>query len=68
MTLTTLRTASQAAERLQITRRGVLGAVERDRLKPAGKLPGRTGAYLFTDDELDRYAADRRQAGGEAAA
>lgn len=62
MTLTTLRTASEAAARLKITRAGVLRAVERDRLKPAGKLPGRTGAYLFDERELDRYAAARRQA------
>jgi hypothetical protein len=61
MTLTTLRTASQSAAHLKITRAGVLRAVERGKLKPVGKLPGRTGAYLFDERELDRYAAVRRQ-------
>lgn len=66
MPLGRMRTSSQAAEQLGTTQRYVITLVERGKLKPADKLPGRTGAYLFDADEIDAYAARRRQACGKA--
>ena len=51
-------TTLQAAERLKVTRRAVLAAIERGALQ-AEKLPGRTGGYYIDVDELERYAKTR---------
>lgn len=66
MPLGRYRTTSQAAERLGTTPRYVAQLVERRRLTPATKLPGRTGAYLFEDEEIERYAEARKARAGTA--
>jgi hypothetical protein len=59
MPLSHLRTTTEAARRLEVTSRWISTLVKREDLEPAIKLPGKTGAYLFTTDELERYAAER---------
>jgi len=44
-----------------IPKRTVIAAIERGDLK-AHKLPGRTGAYIIDQQELDRWLADRERA------
>lgn len=49
-------TVTEAAKRLGITRRAVLGRIERGTL-PAEKIgDGRTSAYLIREDDLDIQA------------
>ncbi|NHP16002.1 helix-turn-helix domain-containing protein [Rhodococcus sp. IC4_135] len=55
------KTAAQAAERLRITPRAVLQAIARGAMK-AEKLPGRTGAYLIPNEEIEKYATTRHGA------
>lgn len=43
---------AEAASQLGISRRQVLRLAERGDLTPALKLPGRTGAYLFTPEAV----------------
>ena len=52
MPLSHLRTTTEAARRLEVTSRWISTLVKREDLEPAIKLPGKTGAYLFTTDEL----------------
>lgn len=59
MPVSNLKTTSEAASRLRTTPRYIATLVKRGKLEPATKLPGRTGAYLFSVDELERYAAER---------
>lgn len=62
------RTSSQAASQLGTTTRYIATLVQRGKLEPAGKLPGKTGAYLFDAAEVERYAEARRGRGdGDAA-
>lgn len=63
--LRTLRTTTEAAERLCKTPRYIAQLVARAKLAPALKLPGKTGAYLFSEAELERY---EREHGTSAAA
>ena len=65
MPLSNLRTTTEAAQRLEVTSRWVARLVQRHELEPAVKLPGKTGAYLFTTDELERYAAERAAAAAD---
>ena len=53
-------TTAQAAEALGITRRAVVARVERGALVPALRLPGRTGAYLFDAEQIERAATVKR--------
>ena len=46
-------TTAQIADRLGRDPRHVLRLVERGRLVPLAKLPGRTGAYLFNPADVD---------------
>ncbi len=56
----TLLTTAAVARRLDIPRREVVRAVERGDLAPAGKLEGRTGAYLFDPEPIAAFDAERR--------
>jgi hypothetical protein len=68
MALGNLRTSSQAAKLLGTTQRYVVTLVERGKLTPADKLPGKTGAYLFAVDELERFRTARNGDAAEHAA
>jgi excisionase family DNA binding protein len=50
--------AAQAARQIGIPKRTILAAITRGEL-PAHKMPGRTGAYLIDQNDLDAYAASR---------
>lgn len=52
-----LLTTDQVADKLRIDRRSVVGRVRTGRLRPATKLPGRTGAYLFDRAYIEGIAA-----------
>lgn len=54
-----LRTTSEVATTLGMSRREVLRLVERDELTPAAKLPAATGSYLFDADAVAALAAER---------
>jgi excisionase family DNA binding protein len=57
-TTTALLTTRQAAERLGVDRGTVSRAAAAGRLPAAGKLPGRTGAYLFDVEVIDDAARE----------
>lgn len=59
MPLSKLRTTAEAAVRLNYTPRYVAKLAAAGKLQPLRKLPGRTGDYLFAEDELARYEASR---------
>lgn len=52
-------TVSMAAQRLGLSRRGVLAMIERGKLEPLGKSPGTTGAYLIDAAEVEALAEAR---------
>ncbi len=54
-----LLTTGQVAERYGVTNSAVVKAVNSGRLRPARKLPGRTGAYLFRTTDVTRWADKR---------
>lgn len=56
-------TTTEVAQRLGISRNTVLQRVTYGRLKPLLKLPGRTGAYLFDAEEIDKIAASKSEVG-----
>ena len=60
MTPPTLLAVVEVAERLNVDRSVVRKLVAAGRLTPAMKLPGATGAYLFTESEVERFVAERR--------
>ena len=68
MPLSNLLTTRQTARRLEYTPRYVAKLAERGALEPVVKLPGRTGAYLFTAETIAAYAAGRPQTSTSAAA
>jgi excisionase family DNA binding protein len=53
--------AAQAARHTGIPKRTILAAITRGEL-PAHKMPGRTGAYLIDQIDLDTYVARRVRA------
>ena len=53
---------AEAAQILGIEVRTVHRMVADGRLRPAMKLPGKTGAYVFARVEVERLAAERRAA------
>lgn len=58
-----LISAEQAAVRLGIARRTLLDRVSAGTIKPAVKMPGRTGAFLFDRTYIETIAArDRAKA------
>lgn len=52
-------TTADAAKRLGVTPSAISRLVAAGTLKPAKKLPGVRGAFLFTVDELDRVLEER---------
>ena len=52
-----LLTSAEVCERLSIDRSTLSRWVSSDRLKPAMKLPGRRGAFLFSPTDVDRLTA-----------
>lgn len=57
-----LITTTQVAERLGLTPITILRAVQAGVIKPAQRLPGIKGQWLFHPDEADRYAKLRADA------
>jgi len=55
-------TTAQAAAVLDVEHRSVFRMVKRGELTPSGKLPGRTGAYLFDREDVERLAETRSKA------
>jgi len=54
-----LLTTGEVAERYGVTNSAVVKAVNSGRLRPALKLPGRTGAYMFRTSDTDKWAGKR---------
>lgn len=52
-----LRSSSEACEAIGIDRSTLSRWIKDCTAVPAMRLPGATGAYLFTPDEVDRLAA-----------
>ena len=59
--------AAVAGTILKRTPRQVARLVAEGKLAPATKLAGRTGAYVFRRADVERFAAERVQPGGDAA-
>jgi excisionase family DNA binding protein len=53
---------TEIADRLGVDRTTVFKWVQQGKLTAAHKMPGRTGAYLFTEEEFERFAAERAKA------
>lgn len=51
--------ATEAAQKLDVTTVTVYRWVKSGRMHATGKMPGLTGAYLFDPAEIDRVAAER---------
>lgn len=61
--------AAEVAEKYQVAVRTVHRRVKAGHLKPARKLPGLRGAYLFDEEEAERaFSGAKQQPDGEAAA
>ncbi|MGQ4544404.1 helix-turn-helix domain-containing protein [Dermabacteraceae bacterium P13088] len=60
MSETLVISTAEVARRLHVAPSTVTKRVERGLLRPARKLPGRTGAYLFDAAEIERLAARER--------
>ena len=56
-----LVTTQEAAERLKVSRRTVARMVDSGELTAHHKLPGRTGAFLFTASEIERAVLRRAE-------
>jgi excisionase family DNA binding protein len=54
-----LVSTQELAERLYVDRSTVIRWVKDGVITPSYRMPGRTGAYLFTPDEVDRLVAQR---------
>ena len=54
-----LLTTAQAAARLRMSPRQVARQAQRGRLSYAQQLPGLTGPYLFSADDLEKYEQGR---------
>ena len=54
-----LLTTAEVASRLFVHRSIVVKMVKAGTITPTRKLPGNTGAYLFTADEVDRILSER---------
>jgi excisionase family DNA binding protein len=52
-------TTDEAARLLYVDRSTIIKLVGRGELRPADKLPGRTGAYLFAPADVAKLAAKR---------
>ena len=59
MTSSQRLTSTEVAERLGVARQTVAWRVAHGHLVPVQKLPGRNGAYLFDEEQIDRLVAER---------
>lgn len=50
--------AAEVAERLRVDRSTLIRWINGGRIRPAGRLAGTTGAYLFDPDEVERFAVE----------
>lgn len=57
-----LMTTAQVAALFKVEPRTITNRVLRGELKAAEKLPGRTGAYLFDAEEIDKISASKSEA------
>lgn len=55
-------TAAEAADLLGVDRRSVVRFIDNGDLTALDKLPGRTGAYLFNREDVERFAETRSKA------
>ncbi|SDF98493.1 DNA binding domain-containing protein, excisionase family [Cellulosimicrobium cellulans] len=55
-------TAAEAADLLGVDRRSVVRFIDNGDLTALDKLPGRTGAYLFNREDVERFAEARSKA------
>jgi predicted site-specific integrase-resolvase len=60
--MTEVLTTRAVAERFKVTPSAVSRWVHAGHLEPMAKIPGKRGAYLFTADEVDRFAREREAA------
>ena len=67
MATPTLLSTAEAAARAGVKPRTLHRWVQSGRLAPAHKLPGDTGAYLFTPDAVDLAVLRKGHTGPEAA-
>lgn len=63
-----LLTSTQAGQILGKSGRTVVRMADKGDIKPAGKLPGDNGAYLFKRADVERLAARRARERAKAAA
>lgn len=56
---TEILTTRAVAERFGVTPSAVSRWVHAGKLEPMTKIPGLTGAYLFTREAVDAFAAER---------
>lgn len=54
-----LLTTHELGRRLGVTRMTICRAVKEGRLRPAAKLPGANGAYLFAPSAVDEWRGPR---------
>ncbi|MBM7052229.1 MerR family transcriptional regulator [Rothia sp. ZJ1223] len=59
MTTLEMVTSAEAAARLGVTQRYIAKLVKDGSITPLHKNPGRTGAYLFTSEEVEHACAMR---------
>lgn len=51
---------AEASKIVAVNRRTLLRLIDRGSIRPAMKIPGTRGAYLFDRDEIEALAKDRR--------
>lgn len=57
-----LRSSGEACEVIGIDRSTLSRWIKDGTARPAMQLPGKTGAYLFTPEEIERLAAEYKSA------
>ena len=50
---------TEAAQRCGVNRATFFRWVQLGKIEPSAQMPGKTGAYLFNPDDVDRLAAER---------
>ena len=57
--LPSIYSSAEVCGRLGVDRSTLSSWIKDGTARPAGRLPGKTGAYLFTEDEVTRLAGER---------
>lgn len=60
--MSNLVSTHNAAESLGISRRTLLDRVAQGKITPVLRMPGKTGAYLFDAEQIDRLATEATEA------